>query len=224
MKRFFSLIAALVVFCAFTTAQELDRTFIFIDEQGNEVADGSVLTVSTFTHNDETGTVELKVPLRVKNIAGVKSAVSMYEVIDAKPNGQWQTCAFGNCMALYGTGYSPKNVVNENYEADIMTEWITEPGNYASWSATLQIHTFNIETKVTPWGAVQETAGGDIIGYGPKVTVNFRYADPSAIEQPTTVSNDRSYFSIGGQRTSALAKGLNIVKMADGKVIKRIVK
>lgn len=224
MKKLFSLIAALLAFSAFTVAQEVDNTFIFIDEQGNEVADGSVLTVSTFTHNNDTGKDELKVPLRVKNNGGVKSAVSMYEVIDAKPNGQWQTCAFGNCMVLYGNGYSPKNVVDGNYEADIMTEWIAEPGKYASWSATLQIHLFNVESKVMPWGAVQDTAGNDIIGYGPKVIVNFRYADPASIEQPTAMSNDRSYFSIGGQRTHALSKGLNIVKMADGKVMKIIVK
>ena len=155
---------------------QVDETFQFVDEQGNVVTDGTVITVNEL---DEDG--QLVVPLYVKNTSGQKAAVSMYETIDAMPNGEWQTCAFGNCMSLEETGYSPKNIVAADYNASIQTEWIPTEGGYATWEATLQIHVFNIVSKMQ-FGQVIESAGDEIIGYGPTVTIRFEYKDPNAQE------------------------------------------
>ena len=180
MKKIFTLMIALF---ALTTvwAEETDNTFQFTDLEGNPVADGSVITVNTLNEEGQ-----MIVPLKVKNLSGEKAAVSMFETIDAKPNGTWQTCAFGNCMQLNETDYSPKSIVAGDYFDGIQTEWTPEAGKYATWEATLQIHVFNIVTT-TRFGVTTESVGEEIIGYGPKVTVRFEYNDPSGQSETQTL-------------------------------------
>ena len=160
MKRFFTLLVSVFALTATGWAQDegedLDQTFVFVDDQGNIVPDGSVITVAAI--NDEG---QMVVPLKVKNVEGDGAAVSMYETIDALPNGGWQTCAFGNCMTLSATGYSAKNIISGTDASDIQTEWMPEQGKYATWTATLQIHVFNIITKTVfgmKWQAKKSSA------------------------------------------------------------------
>lgn len=182
MKRLFTLCVSLLLLATGVYAQdEADATFQFVDAEGNTVADGSVITV---TELNEEG--QMVVPLFVKNMSGQKAAVSMYETIDQIPNGEWQTCAFGNCMILSETGYSPKNVVPDDYNASIQTEWIPTEEGYATWEATLQIHVFNIVSK-SQFGVVTEVAGNEVIGYGPKVTVRFEYKKPEPQQEKSKV-------------------------------------
>lgn len=221
MKRFFTLLVSVFALTATGWAQDegedLDQTFVFVDDQGNIVPDGSVITVAAI--NDEG---QMVVPLKVKNVEGDGAAVSMYETIDALPNGGWQTCAFGNCMTLSATGYSAKNIISGTDASDIQTEWMPEQGKYATWSATLQIHVFNIITK-TVFGMKQEVAGEEIIGYGPKVTVNFIYNSESAHISCTAADHQpKEYFNVRGQRIDGPQKGLNIIRLANGKTIKTI--
>ena len=221
MKRFFTLLVSVFALTATGWAQDegedLDQTFVFVDDQGNIVPDGSVITVAAI--NDEG---QMVVPLKVKNVEGDGAAVSMYETIDALPNGGWQTCAFGNCMTLSATGYSAKNIISGTDASDIQTEWMPEQGKYATWTATLQIHVFNIITK-TVFGMKQEAPGEEIIGYGPKVTVNFVYNSESAHISGTAADHQpKEYFNVRGQRIDGPQKGLNIIRLANGKTIKTI--
>ena len=221
MKRFFTLLVSVFALTATGWAQDegedLDQTFVFVDDQGNIVPDGSVITVAAI--NDEG---QMVVPLKVKNVEGGGAAVSMYETIDALPNGGWQTCAFGNCMTLSAPGYSAQNIISGTDASDIQTEWMPEQGKYATWTATLQIHVFNIITK-TVFGMKQEVAGEEIIGYGPKVTVNFVYNSESAHISGTAADHQpKEYFNVRGQRIDGPQKGLNIIRLANGKTIKTI--
>ena len=172
MKKLFTLCAAMML--SLMAMAQADGTFQFVDASGNVVADGSTIVVNQL--NDEG---QMVVPLSVKNVSGDQAAVSMYETINAKPGGTWQTCAFGNCMMLSEDGYSPKNIVDADYYSDIQTEWIPEQGQYATWEATLQIHVFDIKQQ-TKFGQTIYVPTDDIIGYGPKVTVRFEYTDPDA--------------------------------------------
>ena len=205
MKKIFTLMAALFALST-AWADETDNTFQFTDLEGNPVADGTVIIVNTLNEEGQ-----MIVPLKVKNISGEKAAVSLFETIDAMPNGTWQTCAFGNCMMLNGTGYSAKNIIKGTEDGDISTEWIPEKEQYASWTATLQIHVFNIVTK-SVFGMVSESPGDAIIGYGPKVTVNFVYNSESAnINNTAAEAKAIEYYNVRGQRIDTPRKGLNIV-------------
>lgn len=160
----------------------LDNSFIFVDENGNEIVDGSIITVYGLNNSGE-----MSIPLKVKNVSGKKVAVSMYETIDEIPNGDWTTCAFGNCMILSQSSYSAKGIVDADYNAAIETAWVPSEGQYATWQATLQIHIFNTDT-ITRFGQIIEVAGTEVIGYGPQITINFVYNEDS--------SNNISTYSI----------------------------
>ncbi len=219
MKRLFTFVLSLLALSVTGWAQDIDQTFQFTDTLGNVVPDGTVITVNAINAEGQ-----MVIPLKVKNVSDEKAAVSMFETIDTKPGGEWQTCAFGNCMTLSESGYSPKSVVDVTYDNLIETEWIPEAGSFASWSATLQIHVFNITTK-TVFGRVIEQAGDEIIGYGPKVTVNFVYnAESANISSAEAPVRPLQYYSICGKRLDAPQKGLNIVKLSNGKTIKVIIK
>ena len=228
MKRLFTLFVSILALSATAWAQEegVDQTFVFVDLQGNVVPDGTVITVNGLTFDEEdkdkTGEGLMVVPLRVRKVVDEAAAASLYETIDALPNGSWQTCAFGNCMMLNATGYSAKNIIRGTEDSDLSTEWIPEKEQYASWTATLQIHVFNIITK-TVFGLKQEVAGEEIIGYGPKVTVNFVYNSESAnINNTVAEAKALEYYNVRGQRIDTPRKGLNIIKLADGRTIKKI--
>ncbi|MBP5339439.1 MAG: hemin-binding protein [Prevotella sp.] len=189
MKRIFTFFAAALL-CVAAGAQ-VDETFQFVDADGNVVTDGSVITVNTLNEEGQ-----MVVPLSVKNVSGAKAAVGLYETIDQMPGGTWQTCAFGSCMVLEETGYSPKSVVADNYNASIDTEWIPETDQYATWEAKLQIHVFNV-TIQSKFGTINEVAGTEIIGYGPTVTVRFEYKAPAIKLWWGYNSKDDEYTGLG---------------------------
>lgn len=220
MKKFFTLVLSLFAFGAVALAQDVSQDYVFTDMQGNVVADGTVLTVKAI---NDAG--QMKVPLMVKNVADGKVAASLYEVIDDLPGGTWQTCAFGNCMTLSKSGYSPKTVTESGYSSDIQTEWIPQEGQYASWTATLQIHIFGMESK-TIFGRVIESATDEVIGYGPKVTVRFVYDAQSAgiADVATSTPSTRQFFNLRGQRIDGPRKGLNVVRQDNGKTVIRFYK
>jgi len=194
MKKLFTLLVSMLILStsAFAQSDEIDETFVFVDNDGNVVPDGSVITVTTL---DDFGT--MAIPLSVKNTSGSKAAVALYETIDAMPNGSWQTCAFGNCMVLASTGYSQKMVADGNYDSRIETEWIPVEGQYATWEAQLQIHIFNIVTK-TVFGQTTEVAGDEVIGYGPVVKIRFEYKSQEEVSSVGTLI-------MGAYTTDALA-------------------
>lgn len=218
MKRIFTLICLVCCVLCTAQAQTVDQTFQFVDGQGNTVPDGATFRL-VFTGPDE----QIAVPLTVENLSGKEVAVSMYETIDQMPNGTWQTCAFGNCVQLSASGYSSKSIVAGDYKAAIETEWIPIAGQYASWTATLQIVVFNIEERMQ-FGVPTKMPGNEIIGYGPKVTVTFDYRQDAAISAQTTGDAPSMVVSnLSGQRLSSAVKGLNIIRQGNStrKVIVR---
>lgn len=234
MKKLFTFCMSMLLmgtaYAQIVTDEELDESFVFTDLEGNEVANGSTIVV---TELNEEG--QMVIPLKAKNASGEKVAVSMYEDLSQKPNGEWQTCAFGNCMSLSASGYSPKNIMAADYNAEIETEWMPTKDSYATWEAKLQIHIFNI-TKKTQFGKTIESAGNEVIGYGPVVTVRFEYKDPNAQPQGTTVkmgsysTDDYStqgsglHYYVSGATTVTIYQKLTLddVAMFNGATVKQL--
>ena len=182
MKRLFTFFTAMLL-VVMASAQE-DETFQFVDAGGNVIANGATITITQV--NDEG---QMVVPVCLKNASGAKAAAAIYEDIDAMPNGQWQTCAIGNCIQLAASGYSAKSVVDADYNADIQTEWTPQAGKYATWEAKLQIQVFDVVAR-SQFGTVIETAGSKVIGYGPAITVRFEYSEPEPQPETCDVNGD----------------------------------
>ena len=204
MKRIFTLLAAMMM--GSMAFAQVDETFVFTDLQGNVVADGTTIVVNTL---DEMG--QMVVPLKVRNTTSEKHFGAVYESIDAKPNGDWQTCVFGQCMILKESGFSNKAIADGGAEQDLETEWIPEEEAYATWEATLQLRVF--ETKQGMFGP---QAGAEI-AQGATVKVRFEYNDPTGVKAiRNSLTTTSKYYDLQGRTVAQPTRGLYIV---DGKKV-----
>jgi len=201
MKKIFTLFAA-VLMSGMAMAQ-VDETFVFVDADGNKVADGTTIVVNTV--NDKR---QMVIPLKVKKMTDADSFGGMWENIDAKPNGDWQTCAFGNCVPLSASGFSSKGQMNKDAVAAIDTEWMPAENGYATWEATLQIRVF--EAKGSIFSPDTKTPG-DEIAQGAKVTVRFEYSDPAGVNAVKVDGKAGKCYTLSGQLVEKPSRGLYIM-------------
>jgi hypothetical protein len=226
MKKIFTLcFAALTLGTTSVWAQNgVNSTFQFVDATGKTIENGSIVTVSK-AEPDAFGSLQMSTGLFIKNTTSVAAASTMSIDLTNMPSGtSYQCCAFGNCL-YYSTSTmstSAKGILKANTVNDIQTEWYPTTGKYQSWSATLQLRVLDISTNTLG----EQVAGNNIIGEGPKVTVSFVYSDPTDINGVNTNGQVSivTRYSANGQRLSAPAKGLNILKLSNGQTIKQILK
>ena len=230
-KHFITLLLA--VFIGQVSFAQADGTFRFVDADGNEVPDGSVITIRDITLDPWEDWELMEIPLSIENVSGEKAAVAIYEDVSNMPNGKWQTCIYGGCKNLpdnNGGYYSNKKVVGADDASYLDTEWLPEGGEYPVWSATLQVQVFNI-VQVEKFGVVTDSPGDEVIGYGPTVTVRFAYGqsdDPSAIykhEAPTIPSQvvGTQWYDLTGRKLSSRQSGqFIIVRLPNGQTKKML--
>ena len=216
MKKIYLLCLAMMgLFAPQANAQssEIDNTFRFQDANGNEVKDGTTLTLSKLENG------QISTGLFVKNISGKQTAGYLSIDISNMPNGSFTTCSFGSCTPAWTTGgvyESAKNVVEADAPVeDIATEWV--PSAYGDWTGTIQLVVLGVNKN--KFGL---PSPGDIIGYGPKVTLHFVYADPTGINGISSTQDKKvaAIYSASGAKLSDMQKGLNIVKYTDGTTAK----
>lgn len=222
MKRIFtlglSLLAGMMAFA------QVDNSVVFIDKDGNEVADGSTVVVNE-VEESEFGELQMVVPFRAKKNVSGPVFVRLSSDLAQMPVGTSYSCCFPeNC-----TLSEKQEVFNSvaGFLSDdvkgIQTEWLPTKTNddtgeqdmvYATWSATVQIQIMDEEDK------------SEIKAYGPKVTVKFVNADPAGISAVGSAADNKvvAVYDASGARLSAPQKGLNIVRLANGKTVKRVVK
>jgi len=228
MNKIFTLcIALMAMSCLPIAAQEgndtLDKTFQFQNAQGQVIDNGSTI-ICNQVKEDEFGDIQLPTGLFIKNTESDIFAGKVLVDLSHLPNGKFQCCAFGSCKSESSPNQyfaSSSNVLESGNVQDIQTEWIPDEKGYTSWSATLQI--VNIEASKGKSGGYTY---GDIIGYGPKITVNFVYADPTGINEIDGESNVQvvARYDANGAKLSFPRHGLNIVKLSNGKLLKQIVR
>ena len=225
MKKIYLLSIALMGLLALPTyaqddeegEDEIDNTFQFQDADGNEIADGTTLTLTTITEGAYGP--QISTGLYIKNVSGAQAAGSLSIDISNMPNGSFGSCAFGSCLKPWEVAdsyESSKTIVKADNVENIQTEWI--PADYADWTATVQL-----ETRFVASGRFGQSAG-PVIGHGPKVTLHFVYADPAGIKGVTTDKDGKkevkAIYSVNGAQLTGLQHGLNIVRYTDGTTAK----
>lgn len=183
MKKIFTLLAVLMIGTATTFAQK------FVDANGDEIADGTALTMNQ-AEDDGFGGIE--VPLKGLYISGASSA-TLTATIEEMPEGSSFACCVGsNCRNLSKAGSLSITGISSLGKTEINnTEWL--PAAYGSCKVT-----FNIKN-------------GSTLGSGKTVYVNFVYADPASISGVTV--NEANYgkaYNVAGQRVNSDAKGIVI--------------
>lgn len=218
MKRTFTIALALI---AGLGAFAQDNRLRFEDASGNIVADGTTIVINKVEVDKETGAEEMSTGLFVRNTTTSEIQACLNVDVTSLPSGSsFKACFPSNCSIAE----SPKTFTTESGSfkgsivASSQTEWI--PGYmdydegvfkqaYGDWTATIQI-------RVEKDGAMVD---------GPKVHVHFiRKASNGINDINAGNATVVARYTAGGQLITAPVRGLNIVKLSNGKTIKEIVR
>ncbi len=230
------LLTALLTIGAASASAQIDETFQFTDKNGNIVPDGSTCTfLAEYDENWENMVAPIE--LFVKNTTNKSATVSAQIITETLPSGYIQVCFPSQCIPdipkNYTTGSGDimagmSSYINSEWfvENDMHSkEWFANNGKYGTATVTIQLRTMAGNTNT-------------VKAYGPKITVNCVYADPTGIDGVLTDNGDTTInvYDASGKTVMtnrpasalmSLGKGLYICEtMKDGKrvAVRKIVK
>lgn len=221
------LAAAIMAVCGMNAMAQTDlETFQFVDKDGNVVADGSEITV--YEPETVNGSVQINSGLFVKNTTGKDQAVGLDLNITNMDNGQFSCCFPSNCRDIFSAGnFVDVNtpglfLIEEGEQQTLMSEW--KPAAYGKCQAVFQLKVYNVVELDIEGTKIPDV--GDFKAYGPKVTINFMYLDPTGVNGVVDNANAKvvNRYNAAGMRINSAVRGLNIETLSNGKTIKRIVK
>lgn len=228
MKKIFTLFVAL--FCTVAMfAQDTKGMFEFADKNGNVVPNGSTLTK---TEVESGKRLQINTGLFVKPVKpelnGEKLGVKMRVEVENLDHGTIRYCLLGSCSVASekGTFYSTSNFV-ETLD-DLATEWIMgtdKEGKALKGEATVKLTLVACQKKSSGFDELGiEQFEWEEKGDCSSVTVKFVCDGTTAINGVTNNTNATvvARYAADGTRLSAPQKGLNIVKLSNGKTVKYI--
>lgn len=208
----------LVAGTAYSLAQEVDNTLQFVDKDGKVIADGSVITRNEVTEDEFEGPM-IKAEIYVKNTSGQEQGVYVKGEVKKMDCGKVQTC-IGGCTTWDNVGsyISPKELIAGGGSLDLATEWMLpeDVAENASCTVTYQI------VRVESLGGFPPKYGEEYPGA--TITVTYVNGNVAGIDgtQADSEAEVVARYNANGQLLNAPAKGLNIIKLSNGKTLKSI--
>lgn len=217
MKKLFTLCIALLFSCVAMNAQ----SFIFVDGDGNTIENGATLTMDKIGYKEDfifnpDGSYEIiQVPMislsgvYIKNNSAESQSCKVTYNVTALPNGSFAACCAGNCSNLDSEGTIEKNAnadAGKTIDISTDTEWVP----VAAGTTTV---------KISAQGSKSMLPDSEI-------TINFIYDGTASVDGIQNNADNKvvARYSINGQLLDAPQKGINILKYADGRIEKVIVK
>lgn len=216
MKKLFTLCIALLFSCVAMNAQN----FIFVDGDGNTIENGATLTMDQVSYKEDSvfnpdGSYEIiQVPMislsgvYIKNNSAESQSCKVTYNVTALPNGSFAACCAGNCSNLDSETIEKNANADAGKTIDISTdtEWVP----VAAGTTTV---------KISAQGSKSMLPDSEI-------TINFIYDGTASIDGIQNNADNKvvARYSINGQLLDAPQKGINILKYADGRIEKVIVK
>ena len=217
MKKLFTLCIALLFSCVAMNAQN----FIFVDGEGNTIENGATLTMDQvsykkdFVFNPDGSYEIIQVPMiplsgvYIKNNSSESQSCKVTYNVTALPNGTFAACCAENCSNLDSEGTIEKNAnadAGKTIDISTDTEWVP----VAAGTTTV---------KISAQGSKSMLPDSEI-------TINFIYDGTASIDGIQNNADNKvvARYSINGQLLDAPQKGINILKYADGRIEKVIVK
>lgn len=236
MKKIFTLCFALFSAVAMF-AQETKGMFEFATADGTVVPSGTVITksdVEDFTDpEDGYDTKQISTGLFVKPIKtdlnGEKLCVKLRVDVEKIDHGSIAFCLLGNCSSAIKKGTYESNGGFVEQLDDLQTEWMigndeeTDKAMYGEAKAKLTLVACRKVSQGKDQFGVEHFKYEDV-GDCSTVTVHFVYNEKStgingiSNADATVVAR----YAADGTRLSAPQKGLNIVKLSNGKTVKYI--
>lgn len=217
MKYFFTLLIFSLFTYTVSWADDVNTDVVFVDADGNVIADGTVLTVTTVEYDELSDEPFLPSGLYVRNDAGKVKQLKIEYTISQISGGYHQICYPGSCTIKTTTGswVMPTDTGNPSpikadVTADLETEWY--PSGEGTCSATYTLHIYQYDSG----SYVDE-------GVGATVTVNYVY-DPASVTRLTSDEEQvvrKTYYDLTGRKVSKPAGGIYIVRkeLQNGKTI-----
>ncbi|RRC98743.1 hypothetical protein [Prevotella sp. OH937_COT-195] len=218
MKKIFTLLLILAAGTTVSFAQGIDNVLQFIDKNGNVIADGTTLTRNE-VFDDGFEPPMIKAEISVKNTSAQEQGVCLKLNITKIEGGTVQACV-GSCKTFDAEGNynSDKDVVSAGSTMDLATEWILgDAAENAKCTVTYQL------VRVESLGGFPPKFGNEY----PGATITINYVNsktPAGIDEISTDGDAKvvARYNANGQKTSRPVKGLNILKLSNGKTVKSI--
>ena len=219
-----TLLMASAMFALSSYAQsEVDDTFVFVDKDGKEVPSGTTYTANIIevVKGEEESYEQIVTGLSVKNTTDGKPALGGDFKLTAIDNGFFQTCFPAGCIPGSDqptTFKLSEKIFEPNESVGLQTEWI--PDGDGSCTATIHLKLFEPYTNKFGIQSFEELETEYPM---PSLTIKF-VKGTTGINDILTVDNTKvvGIYTVDGKRVSAMQKGLNIVKLSDGKTLKVI--
>ncbi|WP_455051763.1 hypothetical protein [Leyella stercorea] len=229
MKKIFTLFVAL--FCSVAMfAQDTKGMFEFADKNGNVVPNGSTLTKTEVEKSGKE--LQINTGLFVKPVKpelnGEKLGVKMRLEVENIDHGKIKYCPLGSCSVASEKGTFNSTIDFVKTLDDLATEWIMgkdKAGNPLKGEATVKLTL--VACKKVSKGFDEfdiEQFEWKEVGDCSSVTVKFVYDGTTAINgvENNADATVVARYAADGTRLSAPQKGLNIVKLSNGKTVKYI--
>lgn len=228
MKKIFNLVMfGLMAFATSGNAQDVDQTFRFVDKTGTTVYENGTVLNLTNVIQDELGSWNIPTKLYLQNTTNNNEAVKVsLDMLTNEGGGTVQFCMLGKCNSYGEVGnYEKHGVERAKAIDDLMLEWFTpadidDAGDFVplpgSASITLKAEMLSDENDPS-----------SVIASGPQISIFFSY-NPTGIENIENPDNGKvqelARYNANGQKVTAPVRGLNIVKLANGKIVKQLFK
>lgn len=223
MKKHLFLVLSLLAGATSAFAQT-DNSYIFTDKDGTEVPDGSVLNVkeAEIIDDGENVTVQLNSGLYVKVNTTEKYRGGCVEAnVKSISNGGLLVCFPMACIpALTEPGTVETDpamhsgwILTDNGVASLQSEWFPESASAYG--------TCDVDYRLKVYKAIEKNPGVftyKFLAYGPTVTVNYIYSDPTGIDNATASKELKSvqYYDLSGRSVSKPASGVFVKKQVYG--------
>lgn len=222
MKTIKSLL--LVAAAMFTTASyaQVDSPFSFVDKDGKEVKSGTVMTVNTIEEDPMSGEDMIPTGLYVKNTTNERQAVGALFNIKKMDNGSFQICFPSICMPgikVCGMDRTKGGAMNAGQVKALSAEWFPKADGVCE--VEFQLEYYMINKGMEGLESLERMEEEDLDFSMPSVTVNF-VKGATAINGIKDSENVEvtGIFDATGKQMQTTQKGLNIVKLSNGKTVK----
>lgn len=217
-------VAVALTFGAVSVNAQKDKTFSFIDAAGNEVADGSTVIFYAEKKNKVPGmdmfgyTIQADFALTVKNNTNAAAEATLHVVAPENPtHGMVQICFPGECDSHTKGEFTTKSVsMTANEVKELHSEWV-----FAMYTPGSKD---NFESEYGSEDVSLTLMNGSKAG--PTVNIHSVYADPTGITDIESADNatEVARYDLNGRKLTAPQKGLNIIKLSNGKTVKKVIK
>lgn len=180
MKKFFTLLFGLCLSIGSLQAQEIDESFVFMDEEGEIIPNGATVVRNVAEPYDDASEV-IYSGISVLNVGGSTDYIKMTYVIERIDNGTYQICFPSTCNMQTVTGTYQTGVGQLMADLqDIQSEWFPVADGECIVTLTIELFT---KQGLFPPSYVHKA-------FGPTITLHFIKGEIPNPGKPGDVNGD----------------------------------